>query len=80
MPTLSNIENMWAPDEDRIPRERPEREGQLTFNPNVPPKEGYEPPGRYESILSLQRVGLDIESWDPDLKTLGPGARREPVA
>jgi DNA polymerase I-like protein with 3'-5' exonuclease and polymerase domains len=76
MATFDNIENLWAPDDDRIMRQRPEREGKASFNPNVPVKDGYEPPKRYDSILSLPRIGLDIETWDPDLTTLGPGARR----
>jgi DNA polymerase I-like protein with 3'-5' exonuclease and polymerase domains len=36
----------------------------------------YRPP-EYRSIKGLDRIGLDIEGHDPDLKTLGPGAHRE---
>ena len=46
------------------------------FNPNVPAVEGYTPPAEMKSIVGRKRIGLDIEGFDPDLTTLGPGAHR----
>ena len=53
-----------------------ERASAETFTPSPIKLEGYTPPTEYKSIAGLRRIGLDIESYDPNLKTKGPGERR----
>ena len=48
-----------------------------TFNPRAPRRSGYIPPGEVRPFRDLPRIGLDIETYDPDLKTMGPGAHRQ---
>lgn len=36
----------------------------------------WKPPTEFRSILGLPRIGLDIETHDPELKEKGPGAKR----
>ena len=48
-----------------------------TFNPRAPRRSGYTPPGEVRPFRDLPRIGLDIETFDPDLKTMGAGAHRK---
>jgi len=46
------------------------------FRANVAPKAGYLPPDALAPFAHLPRIGYDLETFDPDLKTKGPGAHR----
>jgi len=46
------------------------------WNPNASPKSGYKPPSGYRSFLSCERIGLDIETFDPNLFLKGSGVHR----
>lgn len=77
MVSLDNLLHPWiAPDEGAIAPVK-ERGPRGFFNEGVPAMEGYEPPTRYTSFLGTREIGLDVESYDPDLTTKGPGARRK---
>lgn len=45
--------------------------------PLVGSKPDYEPPARYRPFKNLQRIGLDIETYDPGLTENGSGAYRD---
>ena len=47
------------------------------FNSGAPRKDGYKPPDAFRSFKDLKRIGLDIETNDPDLDKKGPGPHRE---
>lgn len=66
----------WEPPTDGMMPLNEPRPGRVSFNENVPVKEGYEPPAKYTSILGTTQLGLDLETFDPDLRTKGPGAHR----
>lgn len=48
----------------------------LDFNPNGAQRLNYEPPREYRSFIGRERIGFDIETFDPDLDSKGPGAHR----
>lgn len=73
----SGLFGLWEPPTDGMMPLIEPRAGRTQFNENVPPKQGYEPPTEYTTILGTSALGLDLETYDPDLKTKGPGAHRK---
>lgn len=47
------------------------------FNAAAEGKPGYKPPEELRPFRELPRIGLDIETVDPEIKTKGPGAHRK---
>lgn len=47
------------------------------WKPGALPKAGYKPPTSFKSIKGLPRIGLDIETYDPNLLAMGSGAHRQ---
>ena len=41
------------------------------------PDTGWEPPKEFPRLSSASVIGFDTETYDPDLKTKGPGVRRD---
>jgi DNA polymerase I-like protein with 3'-5' exonuclease and polymerase domains len=74
MPVYGDEEGLWWKEDPIIKIESGKKS---KFDANAPQKGGYSPPSEYRSILGLDRIGLDIETKDPNLKTKGSGARRE---
>lgn len=66
----------WEPPTDGMMPLLVEKSNRTQFNEGVQPKPGYEPPTEYTSILGTRELGLDLETYDPDLLSKGPGARR----
>lgn len=62
---------------EEAPRERKASSRGPAFNEFATEREGYTPPGDYVSILGRDQIGLDIETFDPLLKTKGSGSRRK---
>lgn len=63
--------------DDGPPKIKLSRQGKrANFDNTVTPKAGYTPPSEFVSILNLDRIALDTETLDPNLKTLGPGVYR----
>ena len=48
-----------------------------SFNPRAPKRSGYTPPASVRPFRDLPRISLDVETFDPNLKTMGPGPHRE---
>lgn len=47
------------------------------FRPTPPiPKTGWRPPDYFPDLRSARMISLDLETYDPDLTTKGPGPRR----
>lgn len=68
---------MW----DEPPVIKPETRGgkRSDFDGNAKPKPDYRPPDEYRPFKHLQRIGLDLETKDPNIKTKGGGARRRSI-
>jgi DNA polymerase I-like protein with 3'-5' exonuclease and polymerase domains len=59
-------------------KEKKKSRKRVDFHPELAtPPIGYEPPKKYRSFRDLRRIGLDIETFDPNLSELGPGMYRK---
>lgn len=67
---------------DEPPVIKPEGAGRgkrVEFDGNAKPKPGYRPPDDFRPFKHLARIGLDLETKDPNIKTKGGGARRRSI-
>ena len=71
---MANGSLIFAPTINPV-KKTPAQAGAVFTVPSDLPTD-YTPP-EYRSIAGLARIGLDIETVDPDIKALGPGAHRK---
>lgn len=68
-----------APAGDKPAKERAPREVRAKPARSLPPvpETGWSPPTEFPDLSSADVIGLDTETYDPDLKSRGPGTRRD---